>query len=295
MTQTRWITLGTCGGPFQRTEAFQISNALVVDEDVYLFDVGNGVLRRLAEAGIDPARLRGVFLTHHHPDHLADLGIVLLTHWLGPGDRRLVVGGPHGTGHLVAGLADAYRHTELTEAPDKPGIVERVTVHEAERPADHRLVELYRDEAILVEAIEVAHFRSPSPGAARPHAIGLRVTTPDRVIAYTGDTGMTPALVPLAQDANLLVSEVVDVPRITEDLRTRFAAAPAIVDRVEYNMRNNHLTPEEIGSVAASAHVRQILLTHFVPYPAPESVAGLVCAAGAGAVPVIAARDLGEY
>ncbi|MFH8251175.1 MBL fold metallo-hydrolase [Microbacterium sp. B2969] len=293
----RWITLGTCGGPFQRPEAFQISNALVVGDDVYLFDAGNGVLRRLTEAGIDLGRIKGVFVTHHHPDHIADLGLILLTHWLKPGADRIVIGGPRGTAHLVDGLAAAYRFTEQTEAPEKPGIADRVTVRESTDAA--ALVELYRDDAILLEAIEVAHFRSPDGSAAaeQPHAIGLRITTADRVIAYTGDTGATAALEDLARDADLFVSEVVDVPHIVDDLRLRFASAPAVVERVEFNMRHNHLAPKEIGRVAAAAGVRSVLLTHFVPVQPGDGTQKLVRStrAAAGGIPVAAAHDLGEY
>ena len=40
-----WITLGTTGGPPLHAAAAPIANALVVGDDVYLFDVGNSVLQ----------------------------------------------------------------------------------------------------------------------------------------------------------------------------------------------------------------------------------------------------------
>ena len=47
-----WVTLGTSGGPAVQRERSQIANALVTRGGSYLFDVGNGVQRQMALAGI---------------------------------------------------------------------------------------------------------------------------------------------------------------------------------------------------------------------------------------------------
>lgn len=39
----------------------------------FLIDVGSGALRRIREAGINPDTIEAVFITHVHPDHVADL------------------------------------------------------------------------------------------------------------------------------------------------------------------------------------------------------------------------------
>ena len=296
--ETRWICLGTSGGPFQQSRAFQISNALTIGDDVYLFDVGNGVLRQLADAGIAFARIRAVFVTHHHPDHIADLGLVMLTHWLTPGESRVDIRGPVGTSHLVEGLTKSYAYTALTsEDPRRRDIAGRFSVADApQRSAS--LTEVYRDDNVVVETLDVEHFRSRGGWSGElPHAIGYRITTPDRVIAYTGDTGASPLIGTLADGADLLVSEVVSVDEIVSDLSTRFAAAPEVVERVAFNMRHNHISPGEIGSLARRANVGQVLLTHFVPLPAGDAEEELIrgVQATAPGLQVHVARDLGSY
>ena len=42
-----------------------------------LVDCGPGSLRRLAQAGVSPAELDAVLLTHYHTDHCADLAALL--------------------------------------------------------------------------------------------------------------------------------------------------------------------------------------------------------------------------
>ncbi|MFM9597791.1 MBL fold metallo-hydrolase, partial [Streptomyces scabiei] len=82
-----------------------------------------------------------------------------------------------------------------------------------------------------------------------------------RTFAYTGDTGPAPALAVLAQGVDLLVSEIVDLPRIQDDLRTRVAHLPGVAERVGFNMAHNHLSAEEIARIAREAQVAEVVLT----------------------------------
>jgi len=45
----------------------------------YLFDIGPGTIRRLLEAGVDYRKIRHIFITHLHGDHVADLFHLLFT------------------------------------------------------------------------------------------------------------------------------------------------------------------------------------------------------------------------
>ena len=77
------ITLGTAGGPRwwakgHPNERCGISTAIVVGEDFYLVDCGHGVGKRIHEAGLEFANLRGIFITHLHSDHTVDLASLAL-------------------------------------------------------------------------------------------------------------------------------------------------------------------------------------------------------------------------
>src|SRR5205823_2082380 len=44
-------------------------------------DCGDGVARQLVSAGVSLTKLRHVFITHHHSDHNADYGNLILLAW----------------------------------------------------------------------------------------------------------------------------------------------------------------------------------------------------------------------
>jgi len=302
-TKPSWVTLGTSGGPPVRVERAQISNALVMtDGSAYLFDVGNDVQRQMARAHIPETSVKVVLLSHLHLDHVADLGPIIWTHWtFGQGVLRII--GPPGTKTLVDGLVAASAPITLAAylgaGPAKPTVSRMVAVTEI--PADlNEPLEVYRDGAIAVSAIGVDHY-PPSPSIkpdAMPQAVAFRVVAGGRTVVYSGDTGPSPRLAKLAQNADLLVSEVIDLDAIAQQMRHDFASAPpGTLEGVIGGMAHSHMTAEEVGKVAAAGHVGEVLLTHFVPVPesVPDRGAYARGIAKSYSGPVILADDLGRY
>ena len=78
-------------------------------------------------------------------------------------------------------------------------------------------------------------------------AFGYRVEHDGVVIAYSGDTGETDALVELARGADLLLAEAsfLEQPDLPADL---------------------HLTARQAAEYAARAKVKRLVLTHLVPW-----------------------------
>src|SRR5690606_25789585 len=78
---SRLILLGTAGGPTPRPNRAAPAQAIVVGDACYVIDCGNGVARQMVLAKLRLGSIRGVFLTHHHSDHNADYGTLLLLSW----------------------------------------------------------------------------------------------------------------------------------------------------------------------------------------------------------------------
>ncbi|MGE8136049.1 MBL fold metallo-hydrolase [Novosphingobium subterraneum] len=267
----QWVTLGTSGGPPVHVERSQIANALVVGDAIYLFDAGDGVRRQMAFAGLPEARIKAIFLSHHHPDHNADVGPVMISHQtFGSGVMSVI--GPEGTSTLVAGLVQANQPTELasfpTGGPKRPSLAQSVHAIETGSPAVPVVV--FRDENIEVEAIGVPHFQvAPSVALPRmPQAVAYRIRVGGKIIAYSGDSGPTDQLVAVARDADLFVTEVVEPAAIARQLSALMVGAPAAArESIINGMTHNHLVPGEIGRIAQAAKVKKVVLTHFVPSP----------------------------
>ncbi len=79
--KTRLILLGTGGGPRPKKVNSASAQVILVNDVPYVVDCGNGVARQLVFAGVPLPSLRHVFITHHHSDHNADYGNLLLLAW----------------------------------------------------------------------------------------------------------------------------------------------------------------------------------------------------------------------
>src|SRR5919108_1893045 len=92
--KTRLILLGTGGGPRPRKENMASAQVLVLNDALYVVDCGDGVARQLVSAGLSLPKLRHVFITHHHSDHNADYGNLLLLAWASGLRTRVDTWGP---------------------------------------------------------------------------------------------------------------------------------------------------------------------------------------------------------
>lgn len=264
------ITLGTGGGPSYRTKRSLSANAVRVGEKTYIVDTGDGLMRQLAAAGIDIASVNAVFITHHHFDHNADLGPLMVFRWLAGQHTPLPIIGPPLTREMVERQGSAWRGTELAPitigGPAQPPIASTVSVQEL--PAE--LLEpavVYRDGELRVKAVlnDHYHFAEGSDSAALARSYALRFELPGRAIVFTGDTGPSARVERLAEGADVLVSEVIDLDRIAEQWRARSDADPAYIQGLIEHLRQDHLTPEDVGKLASRAKVRHVVLSHIVP------------------------------
>ena len=79
--RTRLILLGTGGGPTPKPNRSASATAIVIDGRIHIVDCGDGVARQLVLAGLKSDALAHIYLTHHHSDHNADYGNLLLLAW----------------------------------------------------------------------------------------------------------------------------------------------------------------------------------------------------------------------
>jgi ribonuclease BN (tRNA processing enzyme) len=268
--QTGLILLGTAGGPAIRVGRAQPSALVVVDGVPYMVDAGVGALRNLVAAGFRPSDVRAVLITHHHLDHDGGLADLLSYSFMDGRTAQVDVIGPAGTEAMVqAALRLSEPSRRIFGAEGLAPKIDPGAIYRACDIAAPGVV--YRDGRVTVRAVENSHYQlivtdGSSAGADRSYA--YRFETADRVVVFTGDTGPSAAVTELAQGADLLVSEVVDVPAVM-----RFAAKrnpnlltnPQARDAVERHMRLEHLSPEEVGKLAQAARVKKVVLTHFSP------------------------------
>lgn len=109
------------------------------------------------------------------------------------------------------------------------------------------------DHGVTVSTILVQH------APAFP-AFGFRFDTPHGSVVFSGDTGPCDNVVRLAQGADVLVHELIDV----ELLARRLQHLPNY-EAVRNHLAGSHSGPEQVGDVASRAGVGTLVLSHLVP------------------------------
>ena len=96
--------------------------------------------------------------------------------------------------------------------------------------------------------------------------MSFRFDLPDRSIVYTGDTGPSVAVEELAQGADLLVSEMMDIDAVMARIKK---VSPNLPDRqykgIEWHLRAHHVLPDQVGEMAANSGVKKVVVTHMAP------------------------------
>jgi len=248
--RTRVVLLGTAGGPALRPGRSSPALLVQVDGVPYVFDCGYGVGRQLIDAKVSPAGLRAIFITHHHSDHNADLGNLLVLGWATGGKTRVDAYGPPRMAKLIDLALQYHEYDIAIRIPDEGRVDPRplFVPHEIAGPG-----EVYRDERVLVEAALVPH-----PPVVPAYA--YKITTPDRVIVFSGDTTYSENLIAFARGADLLVHEVL----LTSALDRLLKLVPN-ASRLREHLVAAHTDAADVGRVAAAARVKRLALTHFVP------------------------------
>lgn len=265
-----WTTLGTAGGPVPAPDRAEPSNLLRVGNRYILVDTGDGTVNQLARLGLDLGLVDTVFISHHHLDHTGGLAAVVGLHWMNNYPGQLTVYGPPGTQELVNGIVASM------QPQARVGIgVGAATSPPAESVKVVELTDGSRVErgGLTVTAVANTHFDHPGqPGTSNTLSLSYRFDLDNRSISYSGDTGPSSALTKLASGSDVLVTEIMDFEALLKEIdRQRPDMPPAIRVLLRQHLATHHLTGEQVGQMARSANVKQVLLTHYSIPLAPLS------------------------
>jgi ribonuclease BN (tRNA processing enzyme) len=194
MADVRLRFLGS-GDAFAAGGRFQTSFHLDDGEQPMLIDCGATTLVALKRAGIASASIGWVVLTHLHGDHFGGLPWLILDGQFTHRTRPLVIAGPPET-------EERFGQAFEVLYPGGPN---------AERPYETQIVELPERVPSEVGPAVVTTFGVVHTPGTNPHAV--RVEYGGKVIAYSGDTEWTDALLEVADGADLFVCECQEFER----------------------------------------------------------------------------------
>lgn len=206
-----------------------------------LLDCGATSLTGLKRAGVAPSEIGTVLISHLHGDHFGGLPFLILDGQFNRRELPLLIAGP-------PGLRERLRATMEALYPGSSRVDRRF-------PVD--VVELVSEEPASVGPARVTPFEVEHGSGAPP--LSLRVDYGGKVIAYSGDTAWTDALVEVARGADLFICEA-----YTFEKEVPF-----------------HLSYRRLQRERSRLECRRLVLVH----PGPEMLANL------GSVPDEVAED----
>jgi ribonuclease BN (tRNA processing enzyme) len=197
--------------------------SLATDSTRLLVDCGATGLLAMRRFGVDPASIGTVLLTHLHGDHYSGLVFFLLeARHVSKRREPLTIAGPPGVETRLKATMELLF----------PGSTEIGYPFALTFPELHPRTATTLGEAV-VTPVEVVH-----PSGAPSY--GLRIELGERVLAFSGDTEWTDALIELSHQVDLFVCECL-----------HYTPFP-----------NHHLDYQTLERKRAELTCRRILLTH---------------------------------
>jgi ribonuclease BN (tRNA processing enzyme) len=172
------------------------------------------------------SELTALVISHTHLDHILDLYSLYYAIRYGPG-----AGGPRGLPVYAPPGAEEHLSRLVSASTDSERFGGYFTFREVE-PG---------------KSVQIDPFQFVFAWATHPvPTLAMRIEAEGRTLAFTADSGPSPALVDIARGADVLIAE-------------------ATLQAEDARAKQVHMTAEEAGMTARDAGVGRLILSHIVP------------------------------
>ena len=267
------LTILGCYSATPRIDTNPTAQVLEIKNHMFLIDCGEGTQVELRRNKVKFSRIKHIFISHLHGDHVFGLVGLISTFRLLTREADLHIYAPKGLKEVITlqmKLADSWTNYnlifhELTSTTSEL-IYEDEKVEVYTIPLDHRIYTngfLFREKpgerkldmnAVLNANVDVAYYRKLKQGFDVENKKGElikneTVTKPankPKSYAFCSDTAYNEAIVPIIKNVNVLYHE------------------STFLDKHEKLAKpTKHSTAKQAASIAKQANVNQLILGHY--------------------------------
>ena len=227
-------------------------------DDIYIIDMGNGSAVNLQQYQIPWSNVKGIFITHMHSDHMADLPDAHLASWIQGRNSPLKVYGPKGINLVTKGFELAYSadYQYRNEHHGDEILPLDIAGYEAIEIANNEYIE---NDTAGMEILPFAVNHHPVN-----HAFGFKIAYKGRTLVISGDTINDGSVQMYSKDIDLLIHSAISLD-IVERLRS-VAPIPQM-DKIFLDIQDYHTPINQAGEIARDANVKHLLIYHAIPSP----------------------------
>lgn len=267
------LTILGCYSATPKANTHPTAQVLEIKNHIFLIDCGEGTQVQLRRQKIRFSRIKHIFISHLHGDHVFGLVGLISTFSLLNRETELHIHGPKGIKELITvqlKLSKSwtkfplYFHELTSKDPETIYEDEKLSVETIplshriytngflfkEKPGDRKLL----IEKVLKYGIDVAYYRSIKKGKDAVLDNGEIVANAEltaapevpKSYAYCSDTAFEPAIVPQIKNSSVLYHE-----------------ATFLESHAHLCEKTKHSTARQAAQIAKMANVETLILGHF--------------------------------
>ncbi|MDC3248190.1 MBL fold metallo-hydrolase [Gammaproteobacteria bacterium] len=258
------LTAVVCGSRSPINDPNRAEACILVQagEQIFIFDTGNGSAQNLNNWNIPWNKVKGIFYTHLHSDHISDIADFHVATWInGQRDSKQKVYGPEGVQLLTDGIEMAYTKDYFFRNEHHGDVIAPLDI----AGFDTHTVDL--ENPILVDSngLKITAY-SVSHDPVDP-ALGYRIDYKGRSISISGDTIYDKNLVQNSKNVDVLFHESMSLELLDLINKNAKETNNFVADTVTIDILDYHTPILDVVKAAKEADVRHLVFYHHLPAP----------------------------